>query len=301
MAGSMAGEVVIARYSEDLEWVTRIPAEFSVTIYNKGAKIASDTVLGRAERIVELANSGRESDTFLRHILAKAEFTDGYTVFLQGDPFAHSPDLIALLAAWRSWRDLQPLSWGWLSSEKLPPEGVLLGETAGFIGGLRVRPETFSLCSWTALQFYDPGAKRICDDYQRLHGLPNGANIATDFLRRCEWTELAEQARTHLCGRFSYGALFAARQRLLVQAPRGSLELALEAANAHSMYGYVLERLWLHMFSEAFLLAAPEAAEASPASLPSRFVPPVGYGPRKPLHRRVIPGLKRRIVSWAQT
>ena len=297
----MAGEVVIARYSEELEWVARIPAEFSVKIYNKGARIASDAVLGRAERIVELANSGRESDTFLRHILAQAEFADGYTVFLQGDPFAHSPDIIALLAAWRSWQDLQPLSWGWLSSAGLPPEGVLLGETGGFVDGLRVRPEIFSLNSWTALQFFDPGAKRICEDYQRLHGLPNGANIAADFLRRCEWPELAEQARTHLAGRFSYGALFAATQRLLVGAPRRSLELALEAANAHSMYGYVLERLWLHMFGEAFLLPAPEMAEASPAPSPSRFAPAEKYAPRKPLHRRVVPGLKRRIVAWAES
>ncbi len=116
----MTSEVVIARYSEDLDWVTQIPAEFSVTIYNKGAKITSAAVLGRAEKIVDLVNSGRESDTILRHVLAKKAFTDGYTVFLQGDPFEHSPDITALLGAWRSWKDLQPLSWGWLSAKNLP-------------------------------------------------------------------------------------------------------------------------------------------------------------------------------------
>lgn len=300
----MTSEIVIARYSENLDWVTRIPAEFSVTIYNKGAKITSDAVLGRAGKIIDLANSGRESDTFLRHILAMQAFTDGYTVFLQGDPFEHSPDIIALLAAWRSWKDLQALSWGWLSSKNLPPQSVLLGEKSNFINGLRVRPETFSLCSWTALQFFDPGASTICDDYQRLHELPNGANIAAHFLGRCEWTELADQARHHLAGRFSYGALFAVKQQRLANLPRKSLELAVQAANGHQMYGYVLERLWLHMFGEPFLLPVPETAvvEEELALLPSRFVPPVIYtNEKKPLHRRVVPGLKRRIVSWAQT
>lgn len=300
----MTSEIVIARYSEDLDWITQIPAEFSVTIYNKGAKITSAAVLGRAEKIVDLANGGRESDTILRHVLAKQAFTDGYTVFLQGDPFEHSPDIIALLGAWRSWKDLQPLSWGWLSAKNLPPQSVLLGEKSGFIDGLRVRPETFSLSSWTALQFFDPGAATICDDYQRLHELPNGVNIAAHFLRRCEWTELAEQAGGHFAGRFSYGALFAVKQERLAHLPRKSLELAVQAANGHQMYGYVLERLWLHMFGEPFLLPAPAAtaAEENFALLPSRFVPPVVYTTeKKPLHRRVVPGLKRRIASWAQS
>ena len=86
---------------------------------------------------MSLPNSGRESDTILRHVLDKTEFFDGYTFFLQGDPFAHSPDIIALLATWRNWADLQPLSWRYLSEHNLPPPAVLAVETGGFIHGAR--------------------------------------------------------------------------------------------------------------------------------------------------------------------
>ena len=80
--------------------------------------------------------------------------------------------------------------------------------------------------------------------------------------------------------------------------PRRSLELALEAANGHKVYGYILERLWLHMAGEPFLLPAsdpapyPEKFEA----LPTRFVLP---DPKKPLHLRAVSALKRRVARWA--
>ena len=303
MKSHSQSEIVIARYSEDLDWVGQIPAGFNVIIFNKGAEITSPAALARADSIVKLANSGRESDTILRHIASKQSFGEGFTVFLQGNPFEHSPDIINLLKAQMSWKDLQPLSWRWLDAEDMPPAEVLARETTGFVAGSRVRPELFSLLTWSPLQYADPGTKRIYDDYRRLHDLPNGVNIAGHFLRRCEWTELADQAENHLVGCFSYGAIFAVRQSRLAQVPRKSIQYALEAANGHQMYGYILERLWMHMFGEPFLLQAPTPAlfREDFAVLPARFTAVPEAIEKKPLHRRVVPAVKRRIVSWAQT
>ena len=294
----MRSEIAIARYSENLDWVGDIPGDFDVTIYNKGMEITSAPALKRADRIVELANSGRESDTILRHILNKTEFGDGFTVFLQGDPFEHSPDIIALLGQWRQWHDVQPLAWRWIASKELPPKGILSRETGAFIGTARVRPEVFSLASWGPLQFFDPGARAMGGWYLHLHGLPDGVNIASHFLRRCEWAGLAEEAERHLVGRYSYGACFAVRQERLKQMPRRSLELALEAANGHKVYGYILERLWLHMVGEPFLLPAsdPMPYFEELEVLPTRFALP---DPKKPLHLRVVPAIKRRVADWA--
>ena len=294
----MRSEIAIARYSEALDWVGDIPGDFDVTIYNKGAEITSGPALKRADRIIALANSGRESDTILRHILGKTGFGDGFTVFLQGDPFEHSPDVIELLNQWRHWKDIQPLSWRWVAAKDLPPKSVLSRETGSFIGAARVRPEVFSLANWGPLQFFDPGARVMGGWYQHLHGLPEGINIASHFLRRCEWTGLAEEAERHLAGRYSYGALFAVRQERLKQMPRRSLELALEAANGHKAYGYILERLWLHMAGEPFLLPAPDPAPYPEefGALATRFALP---DPKKPLHRRVVPAIKRRVAHWA--
>ncbi len=293
------GEIVIARYAENLDWVREIPPGFDVVIYNKGAEITSPAVLKRAQRVVPLKNSGRESDTFLRHMLAKQQFTDGYTVFLQGGPFEHSPDLLGLLRSSQHWKELQPLSWRWLASRQLPPPHVLASDTGGFVDGLRVRPEPFSLHTWGQLQFFDSGTKWLSTAYREQHGCPEGINVAAHFLNRCEWTELADRADRHLVGSFSYGALFAVRQHKLQHLPRRSLELALEAANSHEIYGYVLERLWLHMLGEPFQVetsATPYADEVSAHKV--RFVPPT---PRPPLHLRVVPRIKRQLSSWVQS
>ena len=294
----MRSEIVIARYSENLDWVGDIPNDFTVIIYNKGAAITSGPALSRADHVITLANSGRESDTILRHILDKTKFQDGFTVFLQGDPFEHSPDIIALLNAWRQWQDLQPLSYCWIASKDLPPKNILSRETSAFVGSARVRPEVFSLVSWSPLQFFDPGARTMSSWYLNIHDLPDGVNIAGHFLRRCEWAELAEQAERNLVGRYSYGALFAVRQERLKRMPRRSLELALQAANGHEAYGYILERLWLHMLGEPFLLPAldPVPYHEDLGNLAARFVLPA---PKKPLHRRVVPAIKRRVAHWA--
>lgn len=103
-------EIVIARYNENLDWISRIPVSYDVIIYNKGPEINSRTALDRANRIERLVNSGRESDTILRHVLNKNDHTDGYTVFLQGNPFEHSPDIIELLSDCGNWAEIQPLS-----------------------------------------------------------------------------------------------------------------------------------------------------------------------------------------------
>ncbi len=295
----MNSEIVIARYTEDLEWVTEIPPDYEVVVYNKGSQITSKAVLGRVNKLNALPNSGRESDTFLRHILGKREFGDGYTVFLQADPFEHSPDIIGLLRTQTDWSDIQPLSWRWLANEKRPPRHILDHETGEYIAGGRVRAEVFSLTTWMPSQFFDAGSRWLDDEYRRAHHLPEGVNIAAHFLRLCDWTSLADQAELHMSGRFSYGALFAVRQHLLGGLPNGSLERALKAANGHSTYGYVLERLWLHMCGEPFLQPASTAlvrgVHAPP--FPSSFVPRATSS-KPSLPRLLIPAAKKRLLAW---
>ena len=56
----MSNEIVIARYSENLDWVGDIPGDFDVTIYNKGAEITSAPALKRADGIVA-SRTGRQT------------------------------------------------------------------------------------------------------------------------------------------------------------------------------------------------------------------------------------------------
>ncbi|MCE9615729.1 MAG: DUF3431 domain-containing protein [Lentisphaerae bacterium] len=77
-------ELVVARYREDLAWVPRVPAGVRVTTYDKG---------GGASGAVALPNVGREAHTYLQHLVTRYDSLAATTVFCQGRPFDHVPDL----------------------------------------------------------------------------------------------------------------------------------------------------------------------------------------------------------------
>ena len=279
-------QLVIARYAENLDWLAEVPADFEVHVYNKGAPVTSPAAIARAAAIVDRPNEGRESETYLTHVMTllsgqRRMQEQSFVVFAQGDPFEHSPDFLGLLHAWRGWQAVQPLSWRWKIRRDIPPASVLSRETGGFVDGLRVRPELFSLQSWTPLGFHDVGTFWLQETYRQVHGLPDGSNIAAHFLAMCGLSGLAAQADAHLLGRFAYGAVFAARASQLTALPGESLAALRRAALGHEVYGYVLERMWLHLFGMDFILPAllPDAA----ASLPYPAGPPfVGPAPTPP-------------------
>jgi len=81
--------VVIARYNESLEWLSYFNPDqlMNVWIYNKGEPI---TVPGVPEhQIRTLNNVGRESHTYLTHIMMEYHNLPSAVLFLQGDPFCH--------------------------------------------------------------------------------------------------------------------------------------------------------------------------------------------------------------------
>lgn len=248
--------IILARYSESLEWITQIPSDFEVIIYNKGEKIDSADVVDRATQIIERPNVGRETETYLHHMMTQVQNDQGFTVYSQGDPFTHSPDFISLLENWRDWNALQPLSWQWRADKNIPPEGLLNDYERGLGGRLRVRPERFSLTTWGPIDFVDPGAQGMGTVYRLVQGgLPEGTNVASHFLRLCRLEELAAKAERHSLGVFSYGAIFAARNDLVAALPHDSFDMMMRIATAGvAAYGYIFERMWLHFFGAEFLL-----------------------------------------------
>jgi hypothetical protein len=87
-------ELVVARYQEDLAWVRNIPPSIRVKLYNKGLSLA-----GTFPDEILLPNIGREAHTYLWHIIENYDSLADLTVFTQGKPFDHAPDLHKLLKA----------------------------------------------------------------------------------------------------------------------------------------------------------------------------------------------------------
>lgn len=246
--------IVIARYREDLEWIAEIPDEFEIFLYNKGNPVTSPVVIARADHIIDRPNVGRESETYLHHMLTQCSANRDFTVFAQGDPFEHSPDFLRLLKGWREWADLQPLTWQWRSDRNIPPADILEDFARSHLAGLpRVRPERFSLFTWGPVDFIDVGALQASVDYRYVHGdLPEGLNVAAHFLYMCGMHDLAEEASQHTVGNFAYGAIYACRNQIVARLPARSLEIMLHLSKGHPVHGYILERLWLHMLGAGF-------------------------------------------------
>jgi len=97
-------EIVIARYNENLDWLKSIPKTIKITIYNKGNENNINYPF------IKLPNIGRESHTYLYHIIHNYNQLADQTIFCQGDSIFHSPGFIDLLKNRKQFQPIQPLS-----------------------------------------------------------------------------------------------------------------------------------------------------------------------------------------------
>ena len=81
----MSFSIVVARYNECVEWTKQFP---NIIIYNKGKNLNNDY------NEVLLNNVGREGHTYYKYICDNYENLSNYTIFLQGRPFDHSPNIL---------------------------------------------------------------------------------------------------------------------------------------------------------------------------------------------------------------
>ncbi len=75
----MDKRLIIARYDEDLDWLKEYD-DFKIIVYNKGERISSNTFFN----VINLENKGRESHTWLYHIVNNYYDLNEINVFLQG-------------------------------------------------------------------------------------------------------------------------------------------------------------------------------------------------------------------------
>jgi len=108
----------VARHSESLSWLRKVPSSFRITVYDKGAHAQSGPSIvpelraqkqgARAQEqaracVLALPNMGREAHTYLHHIASRLasphEPLACITVFCQGRPFDHAFDFHHTLRA----------------------------------------------------------------------------------------------------------------------------------------------------------------------------------------------------------
>ncbi len=79
-------ELVIAHYTENLNWLRNLPAGLAKIVYTKGPDEQSE------HETTPLSNVGREAHTYLHHIIDRYDSLAEWTIFCQGKPFDHAFD-----------------------------------------------------------------------------------------------------------------------------------------------------------------------------------------------------------------
>lgn len=91
-------DLVIAHYNEDISWLQKVDEErFKIHVYTKETPMV--TTMSNTWNVVILPNVGRESQSYLHHIITcyRSANRMGYTVFTQANPFPHCVDFLEQL------------------------------------------------------------------------------------------------------------------------------------------------------------------------------------------------------------
>lgn len=85
-------EVVVCRHGEDLGWTRNLPTGVALTVYDKTPPPGRPWPGSHP-----LSNVGREAHAWLHHLTERYSSLADWTVFAQGHPFDHAPDMHAVI------------------------------------------------------------------------------------------------------------------------------------------------------------------------------------------------------------
>ncbi len=165
-------EVVVARYSEAVDWVRNVPSSARILVYDKGGDL--DPRRLPFARVQRLPNVGHEAHTYLHHLVDRYDDLAPVTFFCQGHPFDHAFDLHDVLRDVAAGRQrVEGFRWLGFIIDQDDPQGRLF-------------------VSWSRNR--DGRPLRIDQFHEALFGTP--APGAIPFLLGGQFAVTAEQVRT---------------------------------------------------------------------------------------------------------
>jgi hypothetical protein len=248
-------DLVVARYNEDISWLSKVPHKLNIIVYNKDDRRSKKTnMYSKFEikqpkiehpnaRIISLPNIGRESDTYLYHIINNYDKLASKTIFTQGDPFIHSPDFLELLNKTDKFLPIQSLTDRYMGDT--PPRKILEERTTGHIDGLRTCAYPMYFTNYQTIWFHDPGSIMIMNDFNDFFKTRSETNIVEYVLQNNGFSV----ENVPLIGHFCYSAIFAVNRENILKHPQNAYIKLRETNNtSNKMFPSVLERIWLYMF-----------------------------------------------------
>ena len=209
--------IVVARFNEDLDWLKDAFNQDDVYIYNKGAYLKASEY-PRQWRIGTLPNVGRETHTYLHHIIQHYDKLADVTVFIQGRIDDHIQGSTVN----------EPVPFLWQIAKEALEFGVSKN-TTHVPANIRGAPSpSFKLVDWAGSKIRDSGMK---------YG---------------EWFEsFVGQCYPAPSVKFMwYGAaLFAASKQAILQHPKAYYQRLFSTVHDHNNpeEGHFMERSWYYI------------------------------------------------------
>jgi hypothetical protein len=227
--------IVVARYNENIDWIHKVANNFDfIMVFNKGTPIKlnlSNSV------IIPCHNVGREGETYLRYIKQYFDVLPTYTVFTQGDPFTHNPNMIQTLKDIKLTGKINALSAGWKFG--YPKEYTMENN--------QCRTYVIDTRTFQVRNFHDDGVERFVKLALNDAGLKKNSDLICNV---CKQVGLVIPPR-HIY--FVYSALFAVHKDAIKSndiSVYESLYRYLHSKNLQGgAQGYILERLWYYIFT----------------------------------------------------
>lgn len=228
----MSVELVVARFNENLNWLRKVPKNFKITIYNKGSN-------NIPYKFIKIPNVGRESNTYLHHIIKNYNNLSKTTIFVQGDPFDHCPHLLILLEYINKFEKMQPLNSTLDINEKLRDLSY------NIIQKIKIHIDyannNFMPCYPT--YWYNMNMEKYISEIKNLY---NTENILKYYLKKLNFREFDPKYLIPI----NYAAIFSVDKSLILKNSLNfykNMNKVLLNTKEFDL-GYIYERLWLIIF-----------------------------------------------------
>lgn len=246
-------QLIIARYKEDIKWCENFK---NVIIYNKGPNSCTSKCT-----VIDIPNIGREGNTYLNHIIQNYHSLHEYTIFSQGDPFEHSSNFDEFISmSFRHFKPVQPLSYCWKenSGEEwdshhktgIPPmEARELTQYLHLSEIGKIHVEYLDRDFQTVYPYFwqDGGFNLLL--IPRVKKRSSIKSTVLEFV----WKYLGIINNIPEIFPFCYSALFGICKERIIANDKMLYENLNRFLLLHADHGYILERLWLLIFSISHL------------------------------------------------
>jgi len=251
--------IVVSKYMEDVQWV--LAYNDIAIVYNKSSPYDISLVWNyqccwaenshhSLQNVVNLPNVGREGNTYLSHIITNYDnIISERTIFVQASPFEHNPTILFGIDNHEKHEEVQPLGLQYLREKNVPPREIVEQFKVKTDYGL----EYLVLhCSDDLLteEYSTEFPIKFLFDIQRERYSRHRPLVECLF-NRAEFMPTKKQVGSSI--RFCFCGLFSVSKNKILKYDRDSycrLNEVLLKDFDNSIDGYILEKLWLHIFED---------------------------------------------------